>query len=111
MGRVRREPTRGMVRIRLRLPKRLGDQIQARAARDDTTVRAALRAVIAAGLRHRSAVLDAARAPRGGSTYSVAFLPLPPARAAELRELTKKLDVSVNEVVRRAVEAALGNRA
>ena len=105
--RVPQESTRGMIRVRIRLPRPLGDRIQAQAARDSTTVRAALRAAIAAGLRHRSAVLAVSRAPRGGPTYSVAFLPLPPAMATEVRELAKKLGVSVNDVVRRAVQAAL----
>jgi len=95
------------VRLRLRLPKRLGDRIKARAARDGTTVPVTLHAAVTAGLRQRSTVLDAARTPRGGPTYDVAFLPLPPAMAAELRELAKKLGTSTNDIARRAVEASL----
>ena len=104
--RVPQESTRGMVNIRLRLPKRLGDRIKARAARDGTTIRAALHAAVTAGLRQRSSVLDAARAPRGAPTYNVVFLPLPPAMVAELHELARRLGTSRNDIVRRAVEAS-----
>jgi predicted DNA-binding protein len=104
--RVRQEPTHGTERIRLRLPQRLADRINARASKDGTTVRANLRAAIASGLQNRSAILDAARAPRGVSTYGIGSLPLPKAMATEIRGLAKKLGISTNEVIRRAIESS-----